>query len=166
MAEKKIVVDAIRFTYSGMFSMDELFREVDSWTEEHGFHREIKKKGMHVENDSKKMEYIFELWQKSAEYSMSVVRVKLLFKDVVDFELTRGEHSRTMQKGHVLVIIDGFVEDDLEHKWVTKPMVVFWRTLFEKFIWQYWMNAHDSHVSHASYDLYNRLFRYFKRYKH
>ncbi len=165
MAEKHIVIDGIRFTYSGMFDINEFFKELDEWTDENGFEREIKKKLEHVETDGKKMEYIFELWKHVADYARATVRIKALFKDVVEFDLKRGEHTKEMQKGHVLIIIDGFVESDIEARWQQKPWYVFVRTLYDKIVWKFWLGRYDGEVASSSHGLYNKLFAYFKRYK-
>ena len=164
--QKHIVIDGIMFNYSGMFDMEEFFKELDEWTDENGFERETKKKLEHVEADSKKMEYIFELWKMVADYAKVVVRIKALFRDVVEFELKRGEHKRNMQKGHVLVIIDGFLETDIERRWQQKPWYVFVRTIYDKLVWKFWLGRYDGDVASSSNSLYNRLFGYFKKYKY
>ncbi|MBR9699857.1 hypothetical protein GOV09_05345 [Candidatus Woesearchaeota archaeon] len=165
MAEKKLVVDGLQLTYTGMFDIEEFFMEVDRWMEGHHMEREIKKKLEHVEQHGKKMEYIFELWEQH-DYSRVVVRMKALFRDVVEFDLKRNDVTRHMQKGHCLIVIDGFVEEDLEHRWVQKPGFVFIRTLYDKLIWKYWSSAHDSHCIKLSNGLYNELLNYFKKYKY
>lgn len=166
MTEKHLVVDAIRFNYTGMFDINEFFKEVDSWTDENGFQREIKKKLEHVEAHSKKMDYIFELWKKVADYARVTVRLRAMFKDVVEFDLKRKEYKRNMQKGHVIVIIDGFVESDLEHRWTQKPLYVFLRTLYDKLVWKFWLGRHDGECAASCKGLYDKLFAYFKRYNY
>jgi hypothetical protein len=89
-----------------------------------------------------------------------------LFKDVVEFELKRDEHKRNMQKGHVLVIIDGFLETDIEYRWQSKPWYVFVRTLYDKLVWKFWLGRYDGEVASSSHSLYNKLFAYFKKYKY
>ncbi len=166
MVEKKVVVDAVRFTYTGMFNMQEFFEEIDKWTDANEYERETKKKLEHVEEHGKKMEYIFELWKDTRDLVRSEIRLRALFRDVVDFDLVRGEHKRNMQKGHVLVIIDGFLETDFDNSWLTKPWFVFVRTLYDKLIWRVWLSKFDGPVVAGCKGLYNQLFSYFKRYKH
>ncbi|MBS3135594.1 hypothetical protein J4401_01410 [Candidatus Woesearchaeota archaeon] len=165
MVEKKLVIDALRFNYTGMFDIEEFFKEIADWTKENGYERDTKKKLQHVEQDGKKIDYIFELWKDITEDSRSVIRIRALMKDVIDFTLERGDSRRNMQKGHILVIIDGFLETDLEHRWEQKAWYIFVRTLWDKLVWRYWMSRYDGIVSAASYKLYNKLYSYCKRYK-
>lgn len=166
MVEKHIVVDGIRFNYSGMFDVEELFKVILDWEKQNGYEREVKKKSQIVEAHAKKMEYIFEEWKSLADWARSTVRLKILAKDIVDFDLEREGYKRNMQKGHVLVYIDGFLETDLEHRWQEKPMYVFLRTLYDKLVWKFWLGRHDGDVAAASKSLYDTLFAYFKRYKY
>ncbi|MCK5282062.1 MAG: hypothetical protein KAK00_01510 [Nanoarchaeota archaeon] len=166
MVEKHLVVDGKRFNYSGMFDINEFFKEVDDWTDNNKFERETKKKLEHVSAENKKMEYVFELWKNAADYAKVIVRLKVLFEDVVDFDLKRGDHKRNMQKGRVLVIIDGFLETDLENRWQQKPAYVFIRTLYDKLVWKFWLGKYDGVVASSCSDFYNKLFAYFKKYKY
>jgi putative SOS response-associated peptidase YedK len=166
MAEKKLVIEALRFTYSGMFDVEEFLKQVDKWTGENGYERETKKKSQIVEEDHKKLEYVFELWKKVREDAKVVVRMKALFNNMVDFELERNGFKRAMQKGEVLVIIDGFVETDFEHAWTEKPWFVFLRTLYDKLIWKYWLGRFDGACAAACKGLFNQLHEFFKKHKY
>ena len=166
MTQKKLVIDAIRFTYSGMFDVNEFLKELDDWTDENGFERETKKKLEHVEADHKKMEYIFELWKNPEDWAKIVIRPRIMFNNVVEFDLERGGHKRPMQKGKVVVIIDGFVEMEMESRWQQKPFYVFIKTLYDKLVWKFWMGRWDGMVAASSHNLYKRLFTYFKKYKY
>ena len=44
MVEKKLVIDALRFNYTGMFDIEEFFKEIADWTKENGYERDTKKK--------------------------------------------------------------------------------------------------------------------------
>lgn len=166
MGEKKLLIDGLRFTYSGMFDIYDFFKEVDKWTDQNGFERETKKKGEYIEADSKKMEYIFELWKNQTDYARTVVRLKALFRDVVEFDLQRGQYKRNMQKGKVLIIIDGFLEQELENRWTQKPWYFFIRAVYDKLVWRYWTGRLDGAVLSACHELFNTLHTLFKRYKY
>ncbi len=166
MVEKKLVVDGLRFTYSGSFGIMEFFNELNNWVDENGFEIEIKKKMQHVYEDHKMMDYIFELWKPASSFARHTVRVRAMFKDVEDFQIQRGEFLRNLQKGHVLVIIDGFVELDVHRRWQQKPLYVFTRTLFEKYVWKWQLGRYDGPLANYSYGIYNRLHGYFKKYKY
>ena len=48
MVEKKVLVDALRFSYNGPFDVIEFYKFVEDWIREHGMEKEIKKKLEHV----------------------------------------------------------------------------------------------------------------------
>ncbi|MBS3106109.1 hypothetical protein J4419_00405 [Candidatus Woesearchaeota archaeon] len=163
MEEKKLVVDGIRFTYNGPFDIYEFHREIDRWMERKHFQKEIKKKQEQVEQDHKRLEYVFELWHKLSNYSIAVVRMKAFFDDVVDFEVERKGHKRMLQSGAVLVVFDGFIEENIDDWWGQKPWWAFLKSLIDKYIWHFWWNAHDDHVIEPCYDLYDTLYKFFRR---
>lgn len=166
MTEKKLLVDGLRFTYSGMFDFEEIFKEIDDWTNKNGFERETKKKLEHVEADGKKLDYIFELWKQIKDFAKAVVRVRILCRDVVDFDLERNDTFKRMQKGTCIVIIDGFLETDIESRWIENPWNVFTKTLWDKIVWNFWMSRYDGYVNQPSHDLFGRLQAFFKRHKY
>ncbi|MDO8480850.1 MAG: hypothetical protein Q7S65_03450 [Nanoarchaeota archaeon] len=163
MEEKKLVVDGIRFTYNGPFDIIEFHREIDRWMERKHFEKEIKKKQEQVELDHKKLEYVFELWHKTNNYIIVVVRMKAFFDNVVDFEMERHGHKRMLQKGSVLIVFDGFLEENIDDWWGQKPWWAFFKAIIDKYLKHFWWNAHDSHVVEPTYDLYDTLYKFFRR---
>lgn len=166
MVAKKLVVDGLRINYSGMFSVNDFFKEVDEWTNENGFERDTKKKLEHVESSGKNMEYVFELWKSVRDYARVTIKLRALFHNITDFDLVRGKHKRNLQKGRVLIYIDGWTIQDIEQRWTEKPWYVFWRTLYDKLVWRTQLGRFDGITVKPCNSLFQRLHSYFKRYKY
>jgi hypothetical protein len=166
MPEVKLIVDAIRFTYSGVFNMDDFFKEFDKWLDDNGYENDIKKNLEHVLPEGKKMEYVYEPWKNLTEYARATVRLKAIFNNVTEITIERGGYERTMQRGKVIIIIDGFLITEFKDRWWQKPWYVFWRVMWEKFVWKFTYGRLDAPVASGSYSLYNKLMAHFKKYKY
>lgn len=166
MAEKKIVVDGLRFSYNGPFDIIEFYKEVEKWVRENGMEKEVKKKLEHVEKNGKRIEWMIECWQMVYHHIKMVIRMRALITNVVEVEVVKDKAKRKLNQGNTLIIIDGFLESHLHHHWTMKPWYYFWRGIVDKFIWPVWIEKFDKKVEKNAYDLHNRLKSFFNLYKY
>jgi len=166
MSEKKIVVDGLRFSYSGPFDIIEFYKEAESWIRENGMEKEVKKKLEYVEEEGKKIEWVIECWKMQMRYAKTVVRLRALFTDVVNVQIAKDKSKRKLNNGNVLIVIDGFLESEFAQHWTMKPWYYFMRGITDKFFWPVWIQRFDKKVSDASYDLHHRLKSFFNLYRY
>ncbi len=165
MVEKKFVVDGMKLSYNGPFDVIEFYRKVEDWISEKGKEKEIKKKVEHVEPSGKKIEWLIEIWEDVAEYARTLVRVRALFNDVKEVKIKRGKTKKGLNKGNVLIILDGILETDISGKWQQKPVFYFLRALVDKFAYKFYMNKMEDKLAKDVYELHDTLKDFFDSYK-
>jgi len=164
MVEKKHVVFDLRLSYNGPLSVEGFYAEVEKWMEEKGLQKDIKKKSENITSKGKKIEWIIEAWRNPVRAVKQVVRLRALFNDIKEIKIKRKGHNIRINQANILITIDGFVETSLTSRWTQTPFYQFFRTIFDKYIWNIGMTiteAHESPVNKDCYDLHKRLKAFF-----
>ena len=92
--------------------------------------------------------------------------MRALMTNVVDVEIKKGDATRHLQQGNILIIIDGFKETDIEGRWQQKPIFYFLRSLYDKFIWKTWTGKFADEIYNGCYSLQRHLQAFFKLYEY
>ena len=163
--EKKHVVIDLALSYDGPVSVEDYYKEVDNWIEEKGLQKEIKGKTEDVSSKGKKIEWLVEAWKEDTHLIKSTVSIRTLFDNVREIKIKRrGKPVKTNQVD-ASVQIDGFIETKLSKQWTMNPLYLFFRTLFDKYIWNIGSTETESHQSKVEvlcYDLHKRLQSFFR----
>ena len=168
MVEKKHVVFDLRVAYNGPLSIEEFYAEVEKWMEEKGLQKELKRKSENVTSKGKKIEWIIEAWRNPVRAVKQVVRLQALFNNLKEIRIKRKGHNIKINQADVLITIDGFVETSLTSRWTQAPFYQFFRTMYDKYIWNIGMTITERHeglVNADCYDLHKRLKAFLELYK-
>ena len=95
----------------------------------------------------------------------STVVIRTLLDDVREIRIKRGGKSIKTNQADALIQIDGFMETRLNTQWTMSPFYLFFRTLFDKYIWNIGSTETERHqgkVEVLCYDLHKRLQSFFK----
>lgn len=134
MAERETLIDNYRIHYEGLFSVIDLYTLIDEYFEEKGYDKREKKNIERVTKSGKFIEIELEPWKKTTDYAQSSIRVRLQMKEVKEVEIEKDGVKVKLNKGDVSITMSAFLTTDYEHKWESKPMFFFLRTIFEKFV--------------------------------
>ena len=166
MIEKKSVVDRLNLDYNGPFDIEEFYKAVEDWRESHGREKEIKKKLEKATPKGKNIEWSVELWRHASHHDKMMTRVKAIFSNVREIEISKGGFKRRLQNGNVFITLDAFLEADYHHEWIMKPLVYFLRAVFDRYIYNFWTERHVSKLRAETYDLHRTLNSFFNLYKY
>lgn len=137
MGEQEFVLDKERIEYEGIFSVAGLYRLIDEWLLDKGYYR---KEPMHTEStkpDGKFIEILLEPSRTLSDYASSMLRIRLQLSNLKDVSIETGEGTKQrMNQGRVLITLSGILETDYEGKWEGKPMFLFIRTIYDKYIYK------------------------------
>ncbi len=163
--EKRFVVDGMQLSYDGTFSIVEFYKKVEEWISVKGKEKDIKKRLEHVEPKGKKIDWDVEIWEDITEYTRSIVRMRALFDNVEEVDVKRAKTKERLNKGKVLIILDGILEGATIGKWQQKPLYYFLRALVDKFIYMFYTHRFDSRIVADVDSLYELLNNFFNSYK-
>ena len=169
MVEKKQVVFELLLKYSGPFSVEGFYAEVERWMQDRGMQKDLKRKSEEVTSKGKKIEWVIEAWKSPLKEVKQLVRLRALFNDVQEDSVKRNGRVLRFNEGSVFIEIDGWLETHLAHRWTQiNPLYAFMRTLFDKYVWKIGQNvteANEDPVVEYCYDLHKRLKAFFELYK-
>jgi len=137
MAEEEIVVDKERISYEGIFSVAELYRLIDEWLYDKDY---IKYEPTHTESTKPEGKYVDLLLVSTkdmTDYARSSLYIKIQLSNIKDVTIETSEGvKQKLNQGTVLLTISGVLETDIEDKWEGKPIFLFIRTLYDKYIYK------------------------------
>ena len=136
MPEQRIVVDHLTISYSGVFSVIELYQTIDNFMREKGYDRRELLNQEHVTPEGKYIELHLQPWKKVNDYVRHQVKIIIRMIKIKELVVEVDGKRKKMNKGKVFIIIDGYMFTDFEGRWEQKPFYFFLRTLFDKFIYR------------------------------
>lgn len=147
MAEKKKIVDKLRLTYEGLFSVNELYLVIDKWFRDKGYDKREMKNVENVKPDGKYVELWIQPWKKITDYAKIEILIRMMMSEIKEVEVEKDGHKVRLNQGKVQFLFDGFLVTDYENKWEGKPTYVFIRTIFDKYIYKTYTSRFDSQVA-------------------
>lgn len=157
MAERLIVVDKERLNYEGIFDAKELFAVLKDWATDRGYWLIEKKHGEAIKPEGKYIDMDFEPFRKYTDYAKSVIKIRAQFNELKDVVVERDGKKVKLQEGKVSFIFDGILETDYEHRWETKPIFHFLRTVFEKYVYTPFISGFERGVKEDTMSLKNQI---------
>jgi len=160
VAERTIVVDHKTLNYEGLFIARELYEIIDKYYYDHGYDKSEKKNFEHVYPDGKQIEIELWPWKKFTDYMRMIMKLHILMTNVKEVEIEKDGVKTKMNQGKVIVTCNAYLETDYEQKWETKPILIFMRTIFDKFVY----SIHEGRWDQQIIDEVNHLFHLIKGY--
>lgn len=157
MAERKIIVDKLRLTYEGLFSVSELFKLVDTYFREKGYDKREKMNFEKVTPTGKFINLEIQPWKKFTDYVKCEVEMRLVMSDLKEVEVEREGVKIKLNQGKVQIVFDGWLTTDYENRWEGKPFFYFLRTIFDKYIYRVYTNKYEHHVIEDVNQIHDRI---------
>ena len=82
MAEREIVVDHLRLTYEGLFSVQEFYKMLDTWFRDMGYDKRELKNIERVSPEGKFIEMEFLPWKKITDYAVNEIRLRIILQNI------------------------------------------------------------------------------------
>ncbi len=166
MSELRIIIDHLKLDYKGILNVKELFRLINKWSQER--HIQKKEDKCHEQNlpGGKFIEYEISHWKKISDYTKYIYKIRILFQDLKKVEVKVEKKKEKLDQGRVLIYFDGFIEHDYEHRWDERPLFMFLRTLYDKFIYKAYTERFEHRLTHDIHNLYNEIERFLNTYRY
>ncbi len=136
MGEKEIIVDELKLTYDGLFKVHDLYNVMNKWFTKRGYIKREIKSIESVKKTGKYVEVEWLPWKKVTDYAKNEIKVRFMVRDMTEVEVKKGKSTINMNKGKIQLVFFGYLTTDYENRWEQKPLLMFIRTLFDKFVHQ------------------------------
>ena len=134
MVERKLLVSNLTIGYEGLFDAADLFKLMDDWFSQHNYD---KNEARHVERVSDKGKFIdIEMipLKDINDYTRYEIHVRTRINNMTETKIKRKEQEFKINNGKISIVIDVFLTTDTKNRMEARPMHVFFRTIFNKFI--------------------------------
>jgi len=88
------------------------------------------------------------------------------FVNVKDVEIEKEGVKLSLQQGKVMMIFDAYLVSDYEHRWDTKPMFYFLRTIFDKYIFRSYFTKAEKWLVNDLYQLHGKIQQFLNVYRY
>ena len=166
MGHVKIIVDHDKIDYSGPLNVNSLLRMVENFIFERGFDKKHEKDFEQNTSNGKFIEWQIAPWKWINDYTRYIIRVRVLGYDIVKTDMISEGKKTKVDNGRIIIVIDGFVEYDLQSKWEQNPVFHFLRSIYENFIYREYTERFEHMLVNDLNHLHDHIEKFFNLYKH
>lgn len=168
MSEIRIIVDHLKLDYSGLMDVKGLFRLLNKFFAERGFQKKEDKNFEQDLPEGKFIEYEISPWKKLSpeEYFKYIIKIRALFRNLKKAEVVKDKKKVHVDQGEVLIYFDGILEHDCISRWDNVPLFIFFRTLYDKFIYKMYTERFEHRLVHQVHTLYNEIEKFLNTYRY
>ncbi len=157
LAERTVVIDKLRLTYEGLFSVLELYNLINNWLEQKNYDkREIKNVEV-IKPEGKYIELELLPWKKYTDYVKSEIRFRILMSEVKEVEVEKDGVKVKLNQGRIQFVFDGYLTTDYENRWENKPTFFFIRTVWDKFVYKPFTVGYQNMVRSDVKDIHTQI---------
>lgn len=136
MTEKSIVVEGLTVSYEGYFHSNDLNKLIRRFTKERGYDPVDVMHEVKVKEDGRYIVLDLRPKKDVSDYVKFVIQTKIALNKVTDAEIDIDGKKLKINKGSAKIVINGFMFTDYEGDWQSSPKTVFFKLLFDKFIYK------------------------------
>ena len=166
MSQLRIIVDHLKLEYSGIFDAHEYFKVISSWLFERGYEKLTNRDEEITTPTGKFIEWEIRPWKKISDYQRFIIKMRTLMYDLKKVSVVQKKKKITLNQGKVLIYFDGYLEHDYEHRWDNNPLLVFFRSLYDAFIYKAYTERFEQRLTFDVHQLYDQMEKFFNMYRH
>lgn len=166
MGHVKIIVDHDKIDYSGPLDVNSLLRMIENFIWERGFDKRQDKDFEQNTPNGKFIEWQISPWKWITDYARYIIKVRVLGYDILRADTVHNGKKTKVDKGRVIIVIDGFIDYDLQVKWENKPILHFIRSLYDNFIFKAYTEKFEQMLAHDINHLHNEIEKFLNIYRH
>ncbi|MFC1768400.1 hypothetical protein ACFLZX_01425 [Nanoarchaeota archaeon] len=166
MSEVRLLVDHIKFEYNGVFDIDSLFKHIQAWLLERGYEKKVDKNYQFDGETGKFIEWQISPWKKISDYNRNIMKLRMLIYDLNEIEVEKDNKKQKMGQAKIICYLDAFLEHDYEHRWDGHPMLLLFRTMYDRFIYKIYTERFEEQITYDAHHFFDVIQSFFNVYKH
>ena len=166
MGHVKIIVDHDKIDYSGPLDANGLLRMIENFIWERGFDKKQDKDLEQNTHNGKFIEWEISPWKWVSDYARYIIRVRVLGYDIVKTDTVNNGKKAKVDSGRIIIVIDGFVEYDLQNRWENIPILHFLRAVYDNFIFKAYTERFEHMLVNDINHLHDHIEKFLNLYKH
>lgn len=155
--EKDVLVDRYGLDYEGVFDYLGMIRVIDNWCKENHYYKEITSRKEFVNTSGRKISISYDLQNQFKKLWFSSIKLDVDIEGMKEVDIEVDGKMRTLNKGKVEAIFNGFIMTSLKARWETKAYAYFLRGIVDKFIYKVDKPAYRGKVVDDTFKLINTI---------
>tara|TARA_Y100000310_G_scaffold73553_1_gene69644 strand:+ start:224 stop:769 length:546 start_codon:yes stop_codon:yes gene_type:complete len=159
MGHVKIIVDHEKIDYLGPVDCSGLFRLITNFVMERGFDMKTEKDFEHHTPSGIQLEWQGAPWKimAGAEYARHMIKIRILGTDLKKVAILKEGKKVKLDSGRLQIIIDGFLETDIDTRWEQNPLMLFIRSIYDNFVYKIYTERFEQRLVHDINQLSNSI---------
>ena len=166
MGHIKIIVDHDKIDYSGPVDVTGLLNMIENFIFYMGFDKKQEKDFEQNTPNGKFIEWQISPWKWITDYTRFIIKVRVLGHDLIKTDVVNHGKKTKIDSGRVIIVIDGFVEYDLQSKWEQHPLLHFLRAVYDNFIYKAYTERFEQRLVNDINHLHEEIEKFFNLYRH
>ena len=166
MAERRLVVDQLKFSYEGIFNTSELYSLISSWFYEKGYDWLEKVNQEQITPVGKQIRIVLEPNKGITDFYKIVIRMKINFIDIKDIDVEHEGQTLRLSQGMVKIIFDAYVISDWRGQWTNNPFQWFLTVLRDRYFFTNHYKKMENWVESDLEDLHKQITSYLNVFKY
>jgi len=157
MAEIRLLVDQLKFSYDGIFDLPGLYQLISNFFYERGWDYGEPMNTEQIFPSGRSVRIVMKPSKNITDYYQNIVRIRIHGQNIKPIEIDQGASKVPLNDGKIMIIFDGYVKTDRYNKWERRPLTWFLRTLMDKYVFKDHMSKADQWLYSDIEDLYLRI---------
>lgn len=166
MGERKLVIDHLKFSYEGLFNLNEVYSVISTWFFEKGYDWYEKMNQELVTAQGRQIKMVLEPWKSVTNFYKLIIQIRLNFIDVKEVEVEKEGQALRLSQGLVRMTIDGYVLSDRSGAWTEKPFYWFLTIIGQKYFFRDHFARMEAWLKSDVDDMYNKVKNYLNAMKY
>lgn len=166
MGHVKIIVDHDKIDYSGPLEVNGLLKMIELFIFERGFDMAHDKDFEQNTHNGKFIEWQISPWKWISDYMRYIIKVRILGYDIVKADAVNNGKKTKVDTGRIIIVIDGFIDYDLQVRWEHSPMLHFIRAIYDNFIFKAYTERFEHMLVNDINHLHDQIEKSLNMYKH
>lgn len=166
MGHVKLIVDHEKIDYSGPVDINDLFRMIELFLWERGFDFKKDKDFEHHTDKGKFLEWQVSPWKWISDYIRYIIKIRVIGHDLLKTNAVNSGKKTKVDSGRIIIVIDGFIDYDLQTRWEQKPILHFLRAIYDNFIHKAYTERFEQMLTHDVHHLMDQIEKLLNLYKH
>ena len=166
MSERRIIIDQLKFSYEGLFNVDELYATIVQWFYEKGWAYYEKINQEQITPTGKHIRIVLEPWKNLSDYHREEIRIKINISDVKEVDVELDGKTLRMHQGLIKIIFDGYLKTDRKGWWSGNILTWWLMYLFDKIFMNDHFKKAETWVESDVQDIYEKIKIYLNTYNY
>ncbi len=145
MPEKDFIGDIIKYSFSGIIPIDDLYKAIHKWAKIYGYKVIERDNKIAISGDKRDNAYTWTLERKATDYIKYKMDIEIKTKSLKEIKTKSGK--KKYYKGEITLSFSTYFDKDYEDVYGKNPLIKFTREVFDKYVSEGKMKGLEREIS-------------------